>query len=53
MIRSSKVTTVRYERERPGELVHMDVKKLAKMPAGGGTGRWASTSTATRMPPPQ
>ena len=36
VIRSSKATAVRYERERPGELVHMDVKKLGKIPAGGG-----------------
>lgn len=27
---------VRYERERPGELVHFDVKKLGKVPDGGG-----------------
>ena len=27
---------VRYERERPGELVHVDVKKLAAIPEGGG-----------------
>lgn len=26
----------RYERERPGELVHFDVKKLGKIPDGGG-----------------
>jgi transposase InsO family protein len=26
----------RYERSRPGELVHVDVKKLAKIPDGGG-----------------
>ncbi len=26
----------RYERERPGELVHVDVKKLAGIPDGGG-----------------
>lgn len=26
----------RYERERPGELVHLDTKKLAKIPQGGG-----------------
>ncbi len=32
VIRSSKQTGVRYERERPGELVHMDVKKLGKIP---------------------
>ena len=27
---------VRYQRERPGELVHIDVKKLAGIPDGGG-----------------
>ncbi len=27
---------VRYQRERPGELVHVDVKKLAAIPDGGG-----------------
>jgi transposase InsO family protein len=26
----------RYERERPGELVHVDIKKLARIPDGGG-----------------
>ncbi len=26
----------RYERERPGELVHLDTKKLARIPRGGG-----------------
>jgi transposase InsO family protein len=26
----------RYERERPGELVHLDVKKLGRVPTGGG-----------------
>ena len=26
----------RYERAQPGELVHMDVKKLGRIPAGGG-----------------
>lgn len=35
-IRTSKTTSIRYERERPGELVHMDVKKLGRIPAGGG-----------------
>ncbi|WP_082091989.1 IS481 family transposase [Demequina pelophila] len=35
-IRASKTTAVRYERERPGELVHMDVKKLGRIPDGGG-----------------
>jgi transposase InsO family protein len=27
---------VRYERTRPGELVHMDIKKLGRIPDGGG-----------------
>jgi transposase InsO family protein len=36
LLRASKKTTVRYERDRPGELVHMDVKKLGRIPDGGG-----------------
>ena len=36
VIRSSKTTAVRYERDRPGELVHVDVKKLGRIPPGGG-----------------
>ena len=36
LIRASKTTAVRYERDRPGELVHMDVKKLGRIPDGGG-----------------
>ena len=36
LVRASKTTAVRYERARPGELVHMDVKKLGRIPAGGG-----------------
>lgn len=35
-IRTSKATAVRYERDRPGELVHMDVKKIGRIPDGGG-----------------
>jgi len=31
-----RASDVRYERDRPGELVHMDVKKLGRIPAGGG-----------------
>lgn len=34
--RRGPVTPVRYERERPGELVHVDVKKVARIPGGGG-----------------
>jgi len=36
LIRASKTTAVRYERSRPGELAHMDVKKLGRIPDGGG-----------------
>src|SRR5687768_2843396 len=51
VIRASKVTAVRYERSRPGELVHMDVKKLARIPDGGGWrahGRGAGSLTRDR-----
>ena len=36
VIRASKATAVRYERVCPGELVHMDVKKIGRIPDGGG-----------------
>ena len=36
VIRASKSTAVRYERETPGELGHMDVKKVGRVPDGGG-----------------
>jgi transposase InsO family protein len=36
VIRASKTTATRYEREQPGELVHMDVKKIGRIPDGGG-----------------
>jgi transposase InsO family protein len=45
VIRSSKATTTRYERSRPGELVHMDVKKLGRIPDGGG---WRALGRAAR-----
>ena len=35
-IRTSRPAPVRYERATPGELVHVDVKKLGRIPAGGG-----------------
>lgn len=40
VIRASKTTAIRYERERPGELVHVDVKKLGRIPDGGGWRAW-------------
>lgn len=36
LIKASKATAVRYERDHPGELVHIDVKKLGRIPDGGG-----------------
>jgi transposase InsO family protein len=33
---SSKRRPQRYERERPGELIHVDIKKIAAIPDGGG-----------------
>ena len=41
----------RYERSRPGELVHIDVKKLGRLPEGGGwraLGRHATGATKHR-----
>lgn len=35
-IRASRRTQHRYERERPGDLIHIDVKKLGRIPDGGG-----------------
>ena len=36
VIRAAKTTTVRYERPTPGDLVHVDVKKIGRIPDGGG-----------------
>lgn len=36
LIRASRATANRYERDKPGELVHIDVKKLGRIPDGGG-----------------
>jgi transposase InsO family protein len=52
VIRASKTTAVRYERDRPGELVHMDVKKIGRIPDGGGWrahGRQAGKSYAQKQ----
>ncbi|MBR23100.1 MAG: IS481 family transposase [Leifsonia sp.] len=54
VIRSSKQTSVRYERELPGELAHMDVKKLGRIPDGGGWkahGRAMGSTAARRRVP--
>ena len=41
---------VRYEREHPGELLHLDVKKLGRIPPGGGK-RFAPGFAETRSGP--
>lgn len=46
--RRGPVTTVRYEREGPGELLHVDVKKVARIPDGGG---WRANGRAGRARP--
>ena len=54
VIRASKTTAVRYERDRPGELVHMDVKKIGRIPDGGGWrahGRKMGSTSARRRRP--
>lgn len=35
-IRASRRTQLRYEREQAGDLIHIDVKKLGRIPDGGG-----------------
>ncbi|AGW41365.1 transposase, undefined [Leifsonia xyli subsp. cynodontis DSM 46306] len=50
-IRASRSTTNRYEREKPGELIHVDVKKLGRIPDGGGwrlIGRDAASTASAR-----
>ena len=42
----------RYQREHPGELIHVDVKKLGRIPAGGGWrihGRGPTTSARKKV----
>lgn len=35
-VRSGPMSRIRYERAHPGELIHVDVKKLGRIPTGGG-----------------
>ena len=49
----SRATDVRYEHPRPGDLLHVDVKKLGRIPVGGGwrlLGPTARQRTADRVP---
>src|SRR3954469_6080445 len=50
-VRSSRPSLNRYEHPTPGAMVHVDVKKLGRIPSGGGWrmhGRDAVVSVATR-----
>lgn len=35
-VRSVRHSGIRYERDAPGDMIHVDVKKLGRIPAGGG-----------------
>ena len=48
VIRASKHTTIRYERDTPGELIHVDVKKIGKIPDGGGWRAWGRGNVRRR-----
>jgi len=50
-VRSSRRSANRYEHATPGAMIHVDVKKLGRIPAGGGWrlhGRDAAVSVANR-----
>jgi transposase InsO family protein len=47
LIRAWKTTAVRYQCDQPGELVHMDVKKVGRIPEGGGWRAHGRAATAT------
>ena len=50
-VRTSRRSLHRYEHRTPGSMVHVDVKKLGRIPAGGGWrlhGREAAVSVANR-----
>ena len=44
-IRATRHTTIRYEHRAPGDLIHLDVKKIGKIPPGGG---WRAHGRGTR-----
>jgi transposase InsO family protein len=46
-------SVIRYERARPGELIHLDIKKLGRVPDGGGkrvAPGWKETKAARKGP---
>lgn len=51
LVRASKTTAVRYEHPHPGSLAHTDVKKIGRIPDGGGWrlhGRQAGSTAARK-----
>ena len=53
-VRSSRRSENRYEHSTPGAMIHVDVKKLGKIPPGGGWrvhGRQATAALKHRRPP--
>ena len=51
VIRATRATGRRYEHEHPGQLVHVDVKKIGRVPDGGGwrvNSRVGSRTNATK-----
>ena len=47
VIRASKTTVIRYKRDRSGELIHIDVKKLGRIPPSSGWRAWGRGATDT------
>ena len=53
VIRAHRASAARYERERPGELVHVDVKRIGRIPDGRGWrahGRAATVAAKNKRP---
>jgi hypothetical protein len=42
-------TPTRYERERPGELIHVDIKKLGRIPTAAAGAPTVVAATRTRV----
>src|SRR5919112_51326 len=52
-IRASRATDRRYERDAPGDMIHIDVKKLGRIPDGGGWRADPAQSRANHRKSPQ
>ncbi|MFV5998946.1 helix-turn-helix domain-containing protein [Streptomyces sp. NPDC056231] len=42
---------IRYEHDRVGDLIHVDIKKLGRIPAGGGAGACTASAPTQPVPP--